>query len=286
MLCKAPFMNGVLPCPCGQCTPCRINRRRVWTHRILLESYITRPSCFLTLTYDDDHVPKDGSLNPRHVQLFVKRLRKDLPAGSLRYFFVGEYGDDSFRPHYHAALFGLGPEHEGLCNSAWKKGFVYSGDLTPRSAQYIAGYVVKKMTGFSDSRLAGKYPEFARMSLKPAIGAGAITTIFDAMCDRSTGEIYLDPAGDVTGELRVGGKSFPLGRYLKGKLREKACVSDDVKAAFKAEMFSLYDDQWGDSSLPSAAKIYSFKEGLLNENKGKVALIEARSNLYSKKGSL
>lgn len=35
-------------------------------------------SCFLTLTYNDENLPSNLSLNPKHFQLFMKKLRKTL----------------------------------------------------------------------------------------------------------------------------------------------------------------------------------------------------------------
>ena len=153
-MCAKPFTKNGASFGCGQCMPCRINKRRVWAHRIMLEALVSPSASFLTMTYNDDNLPDGGSLVVRDVQLYWKRLRK---AGySFRYFVCGEYGDESERPHYHAALFGVPPcycdfrsphpkchcvEFKGL----WGKGNLYWGEVTPASAHYIAGYVTKKM---------------------------------------------------------------------------------------------------------------------------------------------
>lgn len=89
---------------CGQCLPCRVNRRRIWTHRIMLEAAQYHDNSFVTLTYDEEKLPVDLSVTPRTLQLFMKRLRKVYP-NRIRYFGVGEYGDQTMRPHYHLALF-------------------------------------------------------------------------------------------------------------------------------------------------------------------------------------
>lgn len=62
--------------PCGQCIGCRLDRARAWAARCLHEAESYQDNCFLTLTYDDDHLPKDNSLNKRDIILFIKKLRK------------------------------------------------------------------------------------------------------------------------------------------------------------------------------------------------------------------
>ena len=97
-----------MPVGCGQCLPCRINKRREWTFRLELEASLHEHNSFVTLTYADQFLPEDGSVNPRHTQLWLKRLRKVLDPRKVRFFLCGEYGDQTFRPHYHACLFGVG----------------------------------------------------------------------------------------------------------------------------------------------------------------------------------
>ena len=210
MLCRKPFREFA----CGQCMPCRISRRRLWTHRMLLETLKHDSNSFATLTYADDFVPLNGSLNPRHVQLWLKRFRKEISPVSLRFFLVGEYGDVSQRPHYHAALFGVGPELQDLVAKTWQMGHVMLGDLTVQSARYIAGYVTKKMTRWDDPRLNGRHPEFSRMSLRPGIGASAVPDIALTLLDTDQGRQHLARLSDVPTSLKHGSSDMPLGRLL------------------------------------------------------------------------
>lgn len=183
-----------LSIPCGQCIGCRLERTRQWAVRCVHESKMHDSNSFITLTYDDEHVPADFSLNYKHFQLFCKRFRK--VNGPFRFFMCGEYGDDFSRPHFHAALFGvdfndkyLWSETNGirlyrspLLERMWPHGYSSVGDLTYQSAAYIAGYVTKKVTGKnaaehyeavdgSTGEVFSRTPEFSRMSLKPGIGA-------------------------------------------------------------------------------------------------------------------
>lgn len=236
MLCTHPYMIGSFRVPCGgrhravdggyaDCLPCLINRRRVWVHRMMLESLKHGDSCFVTLTYDESHFPVDGSLVPGDARDWLKRLRRKVYPSKLRYFLVGEYGAQTWRPHYHAAVFGLSPVvgggFDGRCGvvkDTWPFGFTFVGSLTPDSAQYVAGYVTKKMTRRDADGLGSRYPEFARMSLRPGIGGTAVGDVARAL-ETDIGLDSVAECGDVPGSLRHSGKLLPLGRYLRGKLR-------------------------------------------------------------------
>lgn len=185
----------------------------------MLESLMHEHSWFVTLTYSDEHYPEDGSLRPRDLQLFMKRLREEVEPRKVRFFAVGEYGDTKLRAHYHLALFGL--DDPSVVERAWRLGFVVIGPLTMQSAAYVCGYVTKKLTKRGDARLDGKYPEFARMSLRPGIGAGAVDEI-GRYCTTLQGSRVLTAKGDVPGQVRWDSKKWPLGRYLMGKVRESA----------------------------------------------------------------
>ena len=90
MKCTSPFkkvIDGVIrELPCGQCMACRLNHARMWSIRISHEASCHTHNVFLTLTYDDEHLPSDGSVHKRDLQLFFKRLRKELKGAKLRYF--------------------------------------------------------------------------------------------------------------------------------------------------------------------------------------------------------
>lgn len=191
---KGALTIGCIHIPCGQCIGCRLDRSVLWATRIMHESRMHKFSSFVTLTYDDEHLPYGGCLHYRHFQLFMKRLRKKL--GPVRFFMCGEYGDQFGRPHYHAALFGVAfgdrtPWRKSsagfqlyrskVLEAAWDFGGAEIGDLSFESAAYVARYCTKKVTGdMAESHYAKLVPEtgeliqippeFARMSLKPGIG--------------------------------------------------------------------------------------------------------------------
>ena len=187
--------------PCGQCIGCRIRQREDWTTRIELEArdYPKEEVWFITLTYDDDHVPgmivktgeimrkvqytwKPGEKRPSSVQIllyediqkFLKRLRKAY-RGKLRYFVAGEYGEQTARPHYHMILYGWRPtdlenlykiQHNGYYTSEWLKdlwgmGQIQIAQAVPETYRYVAGYVTKKMYEI-DGKKANEYYELGQ----------------------------------------------------------------------------------------------------------------------------
>lgn len=295
MLCKKPYMIGSMPCACGQCLPCRINRRRVWTHRMMLESYKHGDSSFVTLTYDEEHVPSGSTLVPGHATGWIKRLRKVLEPQKIRYFLVGEYGDESQRPHYHVAVFGLNryvgggfDGCSGIVRETWPFGFVYVGALTRESAQYVAGYVTKKMTSKDDARLKGRYPEFARMSLRPGIGAGVIDDLA-GLLESPVGLRCIEHVGDVPGTLRHGSRSLPLGRYLRGKLRQKFGLDrqeakDDRCRRAVGEMQELRRGYEVMASLVSAEK--TGQQIMLDERAQKLRNLDCRFKIFESRKTI
>lgn len=168
---------------CGKCTGCLMEHARQWSLRCMHEARYHELNCFVTLTYSDDNLPANGSLNYRDFQLFFKRLRKRHGSG-IRFFMCGEYGSNFSRPHYHACIFGFdfldkypaskSPSGDILYRSfelddLWKLGFCTLGDLTAQSAGYVARYTLKKAAN-SASDYGDRVPEFIQMSRRPGIG--------------------------------------------------------------------------------------------------------------------
>lgn len=180
---------------CGQCLGCRLDRTRHWAARIVHEASEHEENCFITLTYDDEHLPYRGSLHKEHFQKFVKRLRKHFEGRRIRYYHCGEYGEELNRPHYHACFFNLGfpdkqlfQEREGnflfvsqTLNKLWPYGFATIGEVTFESAAYVARYCLKKVTGVNSQEHYSRIdldtgelytlePEYVTMSRRPGIG--------------------------------------------------------------------------------------------------------------------
>lgn len=241
----------------------------------MLESYERSENAFLTLTYSDEAVPrmKNGefTLSPVHLRNWLKRFRKAVAPLRLRFFAVGEYGEEGQRglwnPHYHVAMFGYSNCRYGksrysrrrttccdvcdLVAETWGHGNTFVAELNQQTAQYIAGYVTKKMTARDDWRLEGRFPEFARMSLRPGIGAGMMDDVASTVMEHDLVEV------DVPTGLRHGRKIWPLGRYLRRRLRERVGMEPAAPAneELRAEVQALRAAAWESSqSVSDVAK--------------------------------
>lgn len=245
--------------PCGQCIGCRLDYSREWANRCMLELPYHDQAWFVTLTYDDAHVPKTFTcdlasgeviapamtLRARDFQLFLKLLRRHFPDDKIRFFGCGEYGTESLRPHYHVILFGLHLDDLTLykrselgynyfnsekLSRCWidgatgeQRGYVVAGNVSWDTCAYVARYMLKKQKGATKDIYAqlGIEPEFSRMSRKPGIAH----------------QYYVDhPEIWQFDKINVctpsGGRSFPHPTYLR-RLYE---IDDPVSA-------SLFNDK-------------------------------------------
>lgn len=203
--------NNQVALECGKCINCLMRKRKDMSVRLAHEASMHDVACFLTLTYDDDHVPttcrrplKDTeklfdrglgtlpefTLLPRDVQLFMKRLRSHLKyhegIDGLRFFAVGEYGGRTHRPHYHILIFGWKPKdlvwfkrHRGndvflskTVSDKWRYGYISVSEVSPYVAKYAARYVTKKYSRLKEGDFSFLVPEFTLQSVKNG-GIGA-----------------------------------------------------------------------------------------------------------------
>lgn len=229
MKCLKPFSpNGANEFGCGQCMPCRINRRRKWVGRMLLELLSAPCASFVTLTYADDHLMNGIVLQKRHLQNFFKLLRYYAGSREIRYFAVGEYGEKSWRAHYHLVLYGVSIVESALLEKAWTWGFVHVGTVTPDSVEYVCGYVTKKLTGGRGwSKLKGRPPEFAVMSRRPGLGIKAVE-MFTKAVKGHAGVDAIQCAEHLPATFRVGSRRYPMDRWTKGKLYSSLKISPEV----------------------------------------------------------
>lgn len=204
---KGMDVIGEFKVPCGQCMGCRLERARQWAVRCVHEASLYEKNEYITLTYNDEHLPDCNDLKYDDFQKFMKRLRKRFKSGRenpIRFFMCGEYGDSIGRPHYHACLFNVGFDDRiffkyspsgkkiytsEILDSLWRDragnsiGFATTGDVTFNSAGYVARYIMKKKLGAGSEEdyqeidretgeIIEKEKEFTHMSLRPGIGSG------------------------------------------------------------------------------------------------------------------
>lgn len=203
--------------PCGKCTECLLERARDWSTRCVHEASVHASNCFITLTYDPVHLPKDGKLCYPHFQLFMKRLRKHCNK-KISFFMCGEYGETTLRPHYHACIFGWEPDDKILerenfhgdqiwtsktLTDLWGLGLTELGSVTQKSAGYVARYVLKK-----------QHPDapqgFQKMSTDHAIGKTFLEKNFRDLFIAARGSVILSD-----------GKKTKIPRYYEKWLKDK-----------------------------------------------------------------
>lgn len=183
--------------PCGKCLYCLNVYSTQYAVRCMLESKLYKDNCFITLTYDDEHLPLNNYLDKIDVQKFLKRLRRRLEPLKIRYFGCGEYGSKGLRPHYHLIIFNWAPDDlafykhldgqdiylSQFLTDVWGKGFTSVGiDMSVRTVKYSCKYL-QKMNDIPES-----FPKpFLLMSRRPGIARDCIDSKF-----LKDGAVYLD----------------------------------------------------------------------------------------------
>lgn len=210
--------------PCGKCAFCAVTRRSDWSTRLMYEAKQHLVKKFVTLTYANPHLTWNHG-NPQLVkadlQKWFKRVRK--AGAKIRYFAVGEYGSETYRPHYHVLLFGKCSDT--LIRKSWPLGQVHIGTVTQASVNYCLGYLVNKGPLHYHNRVA----PFVLMSRKPGLGANYL----------SAAMIRWHKSGRKNYAL-VDGVKRHLPRYYKTKIFSKIdlvrIAVRDSKAMFKREV--------------------------------------------------
>lgn len=211
-----------LQVPCGKCDGCRADRSREWAIRIFHEASLHEKNCFVTFTYRPESIPvnADGvpTLDKSALSSFFVKARRIY---RLRYFAVGEYGEATRRPHYHAIIFGqdfLEGSYQindqlyshPVIEKLWPHGMVSIGGMSMSSACYVAGYVFKKI---------GDEDTFAIMSRRPGIGHAWLDRYYDDLAD--------------SGVVSIDGKELPVPkRYMQWREQDFQLLKEQRKAMF------------------------------------------------------
>nr|AOV86346.1 putative replication protein VP4 [uncultured virus] len=264
-----PVGTANLAVPCGRCLGCRTDRAADWARRATHEASLWPVTSFVTLTYDDDHLPVGGHLVPKDLQDFLKRLRihahrhsrsvdGDRGAG-VRYLACGEYGDRTQRPHYHAILFNAGfrdayPVGKDMAESPllaklWPFGSNRVSEFTPARANYVAQYTLKKI-GQSDCDADGvvRPAPFLRVSTRPGIGAPWLSRFRE---DLAHGYLVAD-----------GRKASVPRAYLRRLREESPQLADTVQARAEATRVAVGSDRNDPARLRAAELIHQRRKAL------------------------
>lgn len=295
----------VMLIPCGKCIGCRIRARQDWATRLELEARAYKGRAwFITLTYRDDTIPtlvrNTGEIieggtpiwshsadEPEQVNTllmddmtkFWKRLRKyqstepDM-GKELRYFYCGEYGEQTARPHYHAIIFGLEiPDLQKvqgrnqyyksrILEKIWGKGNVTIAYSEPGTYNYVAGYVTKKMYGNDtpEYQKLGLTAPFACMSRKPGIAMPWLEQNLDKLWEQD----YIQLAGKTAPIPRAFDKVLeqkdPERLWAKKQARQRSAINGALQAISQTEQTLLEQYETKDRIL---MKSFQHRKGKL-----------------------
>lgn len=232
--------DAYLQVSCGKCYACLANRRRSWLFRLYNEHLSSLFSVFCTFTIDDDH--NDGYVHKQDLQKFFKRLRH---YEDFTYYAIGEYGTNTYRPHYHAVLFFKSMSDDKvvldyyyLINSLWSKGFCAPAAVTYRRLNYVLHYHTRP-------KIVNNKPTFQLFSK----GMG-IDFLDDEMID------YLVRTKQTTIK-DYNGNTYVIPRYYRKKLIEQGYELDPptprvynsdnwrdrMEKAFGKKVYQISDNQ-------------------------------------------
>lgn len=285
MACISPFQgrdkfsNEPMSFPCGKCYLCSQRKIAEWSFRLMQEDKVSTSAHFVTLTYGTKYVPISRAgfltLNKKHLQNFFKRLRHNTGNTNIKYYAVGEYGTDNFRPHYHALIFNL--ESEFDVSNAWTAdkrsteipealGQCHFGTVTGASVGYTLKYISKRGR-IPLHRNDDRVPEFALQS-------------------KRLGSSYIDEASikwhfsDLTNRMHIpieGGKKISMPRYFKDKIyskEQRRAIAAVQAPLIEARMQKTIDEQYGGdyykwSRDENERHLANIKQQIKNNNKSK-----------------
>lgn len=133
---------------CGKCPLCLGKKGNEWKFRLQQTTKTATDAWFVTLTYDNENLPKRSDNGKIQLQRFFKRLRKNYRllevAPRFKYFAVAELGGKAGRIHYHILFFNTGWNWYQMhyrCKKTWGKGIVFTEDINPRRIAYVTKYI-------------------------------------------------------------------------------------------------------------------------------------------------
>lgn len=256
--------------PCGRCIGCRLDYSRMWSIRSMHEARMHNDNCFVTLTFNNEHLPDDRSVHKSYIQSWLKRFRYKF-GENIRYLLCGEYGSKRFRPHYHILFFGFRPDdlyvwnvrrgqiyyRSPILESVWHEphrddcnGFIVVGDVNFESSAYVSRYITKKVFGADVPKAyQGREPEFQLVSRMPGLGYDFLNKYYSDIFN----------VGYVLMENGKGDKfKAPIPRYYVDKMKE---INEDVYNRYKLDRLDyLYNNLLVDNLDLKAERLHAREE--------------------------
>ncbi len=248
-----PTQNATLVLPCGKCGACLRKRKNNWVFRLKQETKRSSTSCFITLTYAEIPLSKNGfpTLIKKDLQQFNRALRDAIRwdtsitlKSKLKYYAVGEYGTKSGRPHYHTIHFNL-PEkyinNPQLIQNIWNKGHVMVAPSNGKTIQYVAKYVMKgnhltpEAVCEDTGLIYDAQPQFSNMSKE--LGLNYLTP--------QTVKYHIDTLSTL---VNVGsGQKMSLPKYYRDKIfsrSELRIIYETIQASAEADFEKYFKNDY------------------------------------------
>lgn len=261
MSCNTPLKikqgKNYITVPCRKCMGCRIQKRNYYSMLARFESFTyyqkNLDSSFITLTYDDDNLPSNGSLSIEESKKFVKRLREhlsrtDFPKKKIymfgrerfvpdfKFYIAGEYGSEknTYRPHYHIILFGVNQfVASDFARRAWKKGNIYVSSLNGARIRYCMKYIDKQ---YDSDIVPDKSFQVPFSTWSKGLGQDFIMNNFKSVIENNG--------------INNGGRIVPLNQYYRRLYGLDSIVDimdlkkDEIEQAIKKNMSLKQYDEW------------------------------------------
>nr|QJB18822.1 MAG: replication initiator protein [Microvirus sp.] len=255
-----------LTVPCGKCLECLQKKRADWSFRINQELKKSKSALFITFTYSDEKLPKDGNLNKRHFQLFMKSLRRkneimvqsqetnynvseSLKSPPIKYYAVGEYGTLTLRPHYHAIIFNISQAIANELQNLWEYGMIHIGKVSTASIHYTTKYMITKQ---NDKNMAVK--SFALIS--KGLGISYL-------------ENHKNHIKNKTLMVRYNGYKQQMPRYLQEKIFSRLSLDTIKQESNKMAEKKRFDDD--DQICLKTENPFLYKVDLIQQKNNKLS---------------
>lgn len=195
-----------------------------WATRLMAEAITTPPTHFLTLTYNEENIPRTSNGSYTFDAQHLKKIHRELSRRhkGYRYYSIAEHGTEKERPHYHILTFGVQPSViDEVLQAYWQYGYYTIGELLGARIMYVALFHTLKSHKYSD--------EFVTMSRRPGIGAYLLED------EKFLSEVFKSG----TGEISLMGERRLLPRYLLDRHGD-----DDLKERIKEHRRKFVYDRY------------------------------------------